>query len=160
MTGPPGAEKEPAMPNEATTTAGSGIPRIDTVMTRAPISVALDATLRDASDLMIDHEIRHLPVTDSGSLVGILSDRDVASAENATEPELGDRLRVRDVCSLDVYAVTGDEPLDGVLTEMAERRIGSVVVTEGDAIAGVFTATDACRCFAAHLRAQDRPNPR
>jgi len=38
------------------------------------------------------------------------------------------------------------------LIEMAERRIGSAIVTRKGEIAGLFTATDACRCFAEHLR--------
>ena len=63
-----------------------------------------------------------------------------------------DRVSVRDVCSLDIYAVAPDAPLDSVLTEMAERRLGSVVIEDGGKVAGLFTATDACRCFADHLR--------
>ncbi len=68
--------------------------------------------------------------------------------------DLIDRLRVRDVCSLDVYSIERDEPLDRVLGEMADRHIGSAIVTDGGKIAGVFTATDACRCFAEFLRSR------
>jgi CBS domain-containing protein len=85
-------------------------------------------------------------------LVGVLSDRDIAFMSNAGEPDLRDSLRVRDVCSLDVYSVERDEPLDRVVGEMAERHIGSVMVTEGGKPSGVFTATDACRCLAELLR--------
>jgi CBS domain-containing protein len=97
--------------------------------------------------------VRHLPVTDSEALVGIVSDRDIAFSSNVSESDLAERLRVRDVCSLDVYAVSPDEPLDSVLSEMASRHLGSVVVTEHGKIAGVFTVTDACRYFAEYLRA-------
>ena len=129
-------------------------PAIRSVMTAAPRTVEIDAPVRAAQDLMIDFEIRHLPVVESDRLVGILSDRDIAFASSGAAGELCDRLRVRDVCSLEVYRVAPDEPLEAVLTEMAERRIGSVVVVEGERIAGLFTATDACRCFAEHLRAR------
>ncbi|MBW1685137.1 MAG: CBS domain-containing protein [Deltaproteobacteria bacterium] len=122
-------------------------------MTRSPLSVPIDATVRVAEDLMIDNEVRHLPVTDSEALAGIVSDRDIAFSSNVSESDLADRLRVRDVCSLDVYAVPPDEPLDAVLSKMAERHLGSVVVTEHGKIAGVFTVTDACRYFAEYLRA-------
>ncbi len=130
------------------------IPPVRSVMTAAPLTVEMDATLRVAQDLMIDHEIRHLPVVESGRLVGIVSDRDIAAADNdAASQEIMDRLRVRDVCSLDFYAVSPEEPLDVVLEQMAERRLGSAVVIDAEKIAGVFTVTDACRVFAAHLRA-------
>lgn len=129
------------------------IPSIDSVMTRTPLTVGIDEPVRVAQDLMIDHEFRHLPVVDSGSLVGIVSDRDIAAVENdAASEELAERLRVRDVCSLECYAVAPGAPLDVVLTEMAERRIGSAVVVEEGKVAGLFTATDACRHFAEFLR--------
>lgn len=129
------------------------IPPIRSLMTETPLTVEIDASVRIAQDLMIDHEIRHLPVVEASRLVGILSDRDIAAMENDAESDdLADRLRVRDVCSLDFYAVEPEEPLDQVLLAMAERRIGSVVVTESGKVAGLFTATDACRCYAEHLR--------
>ena len=130
------------------------IPPIESVMTSAVLSVDIDEPVRIAEDLMIDHEVRHLAVTDSETLVGVLSDRDIAFVSNAGEPDLRDRLRVRDVCSLDVYSVERDEPLDRVLSEMAERHIGSAIVTAGGKISGVFTATDACRHFAEFLRSR------
>ncbi len=121
-------------------------------MTASVLSVDIDAPVRVAEDIMTDHEVRHLAVTESELLVGVLSDRDIAFMSNAGEPDLQDSLRVRDVCSLDVYSVERDEPLDRVVAEMAERHIGSVMVTDAGKVSGVFTATDACRCLAELLR--------
>ncbi len=130
------------------------IPPVESVMTSFVISVEIDEPVRVAEDIMIDHEVRHLPVTDSGMLVGVLSDRDIAFLSSAGEADMKQLLLVRDVCSLDVYSVERDEPLDRVLSEMSERHIGSVIVTDGGKIAGVFTATDACRYFAEYLRSR------
>ena len=130
------------------------IPPVGSVMTSSVLSVEIDQPVRVAEDIMTDHEVRHLPVTESEMLVGVISDRDIAFVSNAGDADLRDRLRVRDVCSLDVYSVERDAPLDQVLREMADRHIGSVIVTEGGRIAGVFTATDACRCFAEFLRSR------
>jgi acetoin utilization protein AcuB len=116
--------------------------------------VDIDEPVRVAEDIMTDHEVRHLPVTETEMLVGVLSDRDIAFMSNAGETNLTDRLRVRDVCSLDVYSVERDEPLDRVLSEMADRHIGSAIVTDGGKLSGVFTATDACRYFAEFLRSR------
>ena len=131
------------------------IPPIEEVMTPFAYSVEIDESVGVAEDMMIDHEIRHLAVTDSGALVGVISDRDIAFTANTAESDLRDRLHVRDVCSLDVYAVDRSEQLDRVLAEMAERHIGSAIVTDGGKIAGVFTATDACRHFAEFLRSRE-----
>jgi predicted transcriptional regulator len=130
------------------------IPPIESVMTPFALSVEIDDLVRVAEDIMIDNEIRHLAVTDSGVLVGVVSDRDIAFTSNIAESDLRDRLQVRDVCSLDVYSIERNERLDCVLTEMAERHIGSAIVTDSGKIAGVFTATDACRSFAEFLRSR------
>jgi len=128
-------------------------PTIGSVMTRAPYSVDIDLPLPAAEDMMIDEEVRHLPVTDNGALVGVLSDRDVSFLANTPGADaIRNRLKVRDVCALNVYSVGPDQRLDEVLEQMAERRIGSVIVTEGEEITGVFTATDACRRFAEFLK--------
>jgi acetoin utilization protein AcuB len=131
----------------------SPIPSVGEVMTRTPVVVESDASVAVAQDLMVDHEIRHLPVVSSGVLVGIVSDRDIAALENdADASKLASDLCVREICSLDHYSVSPDAPLDDVLETLAERRIGSVVVTESGKVVGLFTATDACRVLAAQLR--------
>ena len=81
------------------------IPPIESVMTPFALSVEINDLVRVAEDIMIDNEIRHLAVTDSGVLVGVVSDRDIAFTSNTAESDLRDRLRVREVCSLDVYSV-------------------------------------------------------
>jgi acetoin utilization protein AcuB len=131
----------------------SEIPAIGSVMITAPISVDVGEPVRVAQDRMIDHEIRHLPVLDGERLVGIVSDRDMSRLESDPAWERrAESLLVRDVCTVDFYAVDPDTPLDEVLMEMAQRRIGSVIVARGGQIVGLFTMTDACRCFAEHLR--------
>jgi len=134
----------------------SEIPRIESVMTTFVLSVEIDDTLRIAEDRMIDNEVRHLAVTDAGELVGVISDRDLGFLANSPEAGLRDRLRVRDVCSLELYAVGVDEPLDRVLEQMVEQQVGSVLILDGEKLAGVFTVTDVCRCFADFLQRGSR----
>ena len=45
-----------------------------------------------------------------------------------------------------------DTRLDVVLTEMADRHIGSALVTRKGRMAGVLTVTDVCRTFSEYLR--------
>ncbi len=127
------------------------IPLIKAVMTPFPYSIELDSALADARQMMAEHRIRHLPVTQGRRLVGVVSERDV---QRALDSAPGGDARVRDAYRSDVYAVQLGERLDAVLLRMAARHLGSAVVLKGDRIAGIFTTTDACRCFAEFLRAQ------
>ena len=47
-------------------------------MTANPVTVAPQARIAEAWDLMRELEIRHMPVVADGALVGMLSDRDLA----------------------------------------------------------------------------------
>ena len=129
------------------------IPSIGSVMTPFPHWVTIDESLLRARTLMVEHEVRHLPVKDGDALVGVLTDRDV---KRALDPDLGlppkDELFVRDVFLPDAYVVDLHEPLDRVLEHMHQRHIGSALVTREGRLAGIFTTMDACRLFCEHMR--------
>jgi acetoin utilization protein AcuB len=133
------------------------IPTIKKVMTPFPLSVDVQASVNDAQDFMRDHHVRHLPVTENGELVGMISDRDIKLilGPNSVYPN-GEDVKVADAMVQDVYTVDMSERLDRVLTHMAEHHLGSVAVTRKGKLAGVFTMTDACDTFAQFLREQVR----
>jgi acetoin utilization protein AcuB len=106
-----------------------------------------------------DRHIRHLPVTEDGELAGILTDRDINLAlgpDLDSPPE--QELSVRDVYQPDSYIVEAGALLEDVAAAMAERHIGSALITRGGKLVGIFTATDACRALARVLRDQ-HPDP-
>jgi CBS domain-containing protein len=51
--------------------------RVGSVMTGTLIDIDINRTVHDASDLMAEKNIRHLPVTENRAIVGILSVRDL-----------------------------------------------------------------------------------
>jgi len=128
-------------------------------MTPFPHSIGLDVTLRVAHDMMTEHAVRHLPVTNSRELVGVISHSDVMAVwARKTGHVALDELTVKDVYISDVYVVELDEPLENVLHTMADRHIGSAIVTRHGRLSGVFTWVDACRCFGDYL-AEYFPQP-
>ena len=133
------------------------MPHIKAVMTPFPYSADADARIDQAQAFMRQHHIRHLPCTDKGQLVGMLSDRDIklVLGPDFAYPQARDLL-VRDVMVKDPYVVDLEARLDDVLMHMADRQLGSVIVTREGKLAGVFTVTDACRGFAEFLRDQVR----
>jgi acetoin utilization protein AcuB len=118
-------------------------------MTPFPYSIALDASLDDADRLMKEHGIHHLPVTESHDIVGIITQRDMMTALARRKARgRNTKLAVSDIYVPEVYLVDLNEPLKHVLRAMAEKHIGSAVVTRQGRLAGVFTSADVCRCFA------------
>jgi len=131
------------------------MPTLTSVMTPFPYSVALDASFDEASELMGHHNVRHLPVTKDHQVVGVITDRDMTSAMHVrSQSSDSDGLSVSDLYIADPYMVSVDEPLDSVLLTMAERHIGSAIVTKAGKLVGMFTSLDACRSFGEHLREQ------
>jgi len=129
------------------------MPSVKLVMTPFPYCVEADASLARAREMMVEHEIHHLPVTDGGELVGVISGREVAlGTAIASVRDPSQEPRVREACVLHAYAVEDTEPLDRVLATMAEQRLGSALVTRRGKLVGVFTVTDACSVLAAWLR--------
>jgi acetoin utilization protein AcuB len=135
------------------------MPSIGSVMTPCPHCVDADDSLLLARAVMQRHDVRHLPVVSAGTLVGVLTDRDV---KRALDPDLGlpplDELFVRDLFVPDAYIVEAAEPLDDVLAHMSAHHIGSALVTTDGHLTGIFTVTDACRAFCRFLRASADSN--
>ncbi len=61
---------------------------IETVMTREPLSLPADASAYDAALLMAHHRARHVPVLEEGKVIGLVSQRDLFSAQRVTLRQL------------------------------------------------------------------------
>ena len=134
-------------------------PSLAQAMTPFPYSIARSASLEKARKLMDEHDVRHLPVTEGRELIGVLSERDLRSVmflPLSREKVAG--LSVGDVYVPDAYSVDLNEPLANVLLTMAERHIGSALVTRKGQLAGIFTSVDACRCFGEYIQ-ENFPGP-
>ncbi len=125
------------------------MPSVAAVMTPFPYSVDVDDPVSRAQELMAEHGIRHVPVEHEEALVGVVTERDLARLTHPALPASDRRrVRVRQLCVMEPYVVDLHAPLDRVAREMAERHVGSALVTRNGRLAGIFTVTDACRLLA------------
>lgn len=135
-----------------------GDPPIKSMMTSFPYAIEITAPLLDARRMMLEHHVHHLPVTAKHELKGIVTDRDI---KLLLGPELDypdpRQLTVEDAYVADAYVVDINTPLSNVLLHMAARHIGAALVTGHGRLAGIFTATDACRRFGEYLRERFPP---
>lgn len=109
-----------------------------------------------ADELMRMDRIRHLPVIDDEEeLVGIVSQRDLFRSALArtlgygerAQHKLMDQLLVKEVMSMPVENIGPDAPIADAARLMSEKKIGCLVVTQGQQIVGILTEGD----FVRHL---------
>jgi len=126
------------------------------VMTPHPATVPGDTTAGAARRHMQREGIRHLPVTVEGELAGIVSERDLRTAE-ALRPD-ADGVRLGTLCTKPAFVVNLHARLDAVVQDMADERVGSALVLDGGELVGIVTGTDIARALSGHLRSE-HPSP-
>ena len=125
------------------------------VMTKAPRSIEPHQPVELARKWMDELRVRHLPVRDSGKIVGILSDRDLNLVLGATAASRGDTrpsVTVEDAMISEVRSVAESRQVGDVAREMLEHHVGSVLVMGADGVlVGIFTDSDALRVLAGQV---------
>jgi CBS domain-containing protein len=150
------------------------------VMTRSVISVAPDATVAQAVELMLERGISGLFVVDAaGTLAGVVTEGDLLRRD-----ELGTQRRrpwwlrliaspgrqaadftrthgrkVADVMTRDVISVDADAELEEIVALMEEHRIKRVPVLQGDRVVGVVSRADLLRALSVVARGVAGPAP-
>ena len=110
-------------------------------MTENPRSIGVSASAVEAARLMRDEDIGSLPVTDGEALVGMITDRDIATrvVAEAADPQ---GTSVGDVCSRDVISVAPDEDLDDALRLMGRHQVRRLTVIEDGRLVGIVAQAD------------------
>lgn len=105
-----------------------------------PVSIDVDASLEVAQDLMNEHRIRHLLVTENEEVVGIVSQTDLLAHHTSWRPQL----KVKRIMNKDVLYAKMNDSISDVAYELSVKKIGSAVVLDHQgSIYGIFTTTDA-----------------
>lgn len=124
--------------------------KIGDVMTPAPYTILQSTPLVVAHRMMNEHRVRHLPVVESGKLVGMLSQRDLYFLETIQGVKI-EMDRVEEAMTTDAWAVKPDQSVLDVMRTMARKRYGCAVVIDKSKVVGIFTTTDALRLCAGAL---------
>ena len=129
--------------------------RAEDIMTRNPVTLDITSTVQDAADMMWAAEVRHIPVVEHGTLVGMISDRDLRSYMlprperifRADEERARMAVSVSAVIPSDVTTVRPDTPVAELLDILLEEKIGAVPVLAPDTgdLIGVVSYIDILR---------------
>jgi len=120
-------------------------------MTSDVVTLGRNEKLVVADDVMRLGRIRHLPIVDDdGRLAGIVSQRDLFHSGlmkalgygSHAQQNVLDMLAVKEAMRDDVVTTAPTTPLVDAAKLMIERKIGCLVVVDGDKIAGILTEGD------------------
>ena len=125
-------------------------PQIQKFMTCQPHAIEASESVEVAAKMLVDLQIRHLPVMAGDKIVGVLSDRDIKTAMSLISANPV-KLSVRDICHEHAYEVSPTALLHDVVLEMASKKIGSAIVVQNGKLVGIFTTVDVCRALASIL---------
>ena len=121
------------------------------LMTANVFGVEADLPMSELPKLFFEYSIRHFPVVDKqGKLFGILSHRDYLAAMPSCFEELNTaqtaekivNYSVKDLARKEVITVGPETLLIDAAGIMREKRIGSLVVMEGEEIVGILYESD------------------
>lgn len=109
------------------------------VMSRPVVTIGADAVLSQALERLWWSGVRHLPVMQSGVVVGVLTRKDVI--RHRTDPA-GLRTPVRDAMTPIVITAAPNDELTAAEAKMAKRHLGCLPVVEGGDLVGIVTTSD------------------
>jgi acetoin utilization protein AcuB len=127
-------------------------------MTRKVFTIEPEADIFTAQEMMAEHKIRHLPVTESnGLLIGIVTDRDIRSAlpyklfrqpPGESEKENFAKIRIKDIMTRDPITISPTYTIQDALLVIQDARVGALpVVKEDNILAGIISVRDLLRAF-------------
>lgn len=126
------------------------------LMSSAPITATPETTHKQATEILHEHDIHHLPIVDKkGRLVGIIVEDDLYAAQPSPATTLSiyeihsllSKLELKQIMRHPVYTVNSDCSLEEAAGLMLKHDIGCLPVIENDRVVGIITDTDIFRAF-------------
>ena len=131
--------------------------RIKNWVTTEVVTIAPEASVKEAFGLMKSLGIRHLPVVKDKVLKGIVTDRDLRRPKLSEVFKtwhdlyrIGDDIQVEDIMVSPVVTIGEEDSIQKAAEVMVQKRIGALPVTDSHGkLAGIITESDILRAFVA-----------
>jgi CBS domain-containing protein len=120
---------------------------------RRVFTVEATRTVLEAARYMMEHNVGALPVLRDGSLVGILSERDIMNRVVAVGRTPG-TTAVSEVMTANPRSVAADESLEDCLFIMREFGFRHLPIVEGKELKGLVSLRDVLMHHAAEIERQ------
>ena len=142
------------------------------IMTQEVITVRRDTPVNELAEILWKNRISGAPVLDDdGRVVSVVTENDLIDqtkkvhiptmisildsviflkSSKKTEKEIRKMAgnTVQDICAPELVSVSGDTSLDEIATIMAEKKVHTLPVMEGEKLVGVIGKSDIIRSLA------------
>ncbi|NIM45318.1 MAG: CBS domain-containing protein [Nitrososphaeria archaeon] len=108
--------------------------KVSVVMSAPLVVVDPEVDVREAAKMMVEMDIKRLPVVKEGKLIGVFTSRDLIKSLAY--------VWVRDVMKGPVVKTPYETSVEKASKIMGERRVGSLIVTKDDEDIGIFAERD------------------
>src|SRR6059058_5485694 len=115
------------------------------VMTSNPCTIDAEKSVAYAAKMMREEDVGLAPIVEGDKLVGMLTDRDIATRV-AAEGRNPDQVKVRDVASKQLVTIDPRQDLSEALRKMSKHKVRRLPVVEEDGrLVGVVAQADIAR---------------
>ncbi len=118
--------------------------KVDEVMSRNPLQIPGDMSIREAAELMRKRGVSTALVVRDGAPIGIVTDRDLVTKVLAEGID-PDTVRARDIMSSPVIMIPHDESISTAARVMSRRKIRKLPVVRDGEIIGLLSENDIVR---------------
>ena len=115
--------------------------QVQEFMTRNFHAIQGDDTCQHAAEQMRRHSIGALPVFGFDRIVGMITDRDLATGCMAAGHDAGS-CAVRQHMMADPVAIRPEASIEEALSTMAGEQVRRLIVTDGDQVVGIISLGD------------------
>jgi len=120
------------------------------VMTMNVVSITGNTSIADAKKIMDAHKIRRLPVVEKGKLIGVVTEHRLeaytpSKATSLSVWEIGYLLgntTVKDIMEKNIVTVPPEMTVEKSLALAQEKKVGALLVVEGERLVGIVTTND------------------
>jgi CBS domain-containing protein len=130
--------------------------RVRDIMQTGVVTISAGDSLSTVEDIMTLGGVRHMPVVRGGTLVGVVSERDLLRASLSNLTGFGQEERraflqvveITRVMSTPPIVISPDAEIEQAARLLAEHAIGCLPVIEEGKLVGLVTETDVLRYVA------------
>ena len=124
--------------------------KVSEYMQRQPDALEPDSDVAEAAGICRRKELQHLPVTEGGVLVGLVSEHELRFELEEHEGRADQSLS--EVMVTDLITIGPDEDLSTAADSMIDNKVSGLPVVHGDGLVGFLTDQDVMQHFTAKFR--------